>query len=275
MKMLLAFGGAVGLLAPGALAANPTIVVGNHVLIPLPGQSFTIPVTGGVAVSGVDFNAAVANGGTANGGTPGPAITNVNLVSGTIFASNNSGQQNGTAFPSQLYSGVVITNSGTVTTTGTLATLTFDPSNFIGGIFSLKLAGLSNGNISGDTDFVDANANTVPATVTNGNIIVTFPGDTNLDGIVNSTDAITMARNYGLQTGGTWAAGDFNGDGKINAADANLLQQYYSRSVNINPAVPTFSPSEASAAAVPEPSTLGIVGIGLSGLGLRRRRRNT
>ncbi len=266
MKMLLAFGGAVGLLAPSALAANPTVVVGNHVLIPLPGQSFTIPVTGGVAVSGVDFNAEVANGGTSNGGTPGPAITNVNLISGTIFASNNSGQQNGTTFPSQLYSGVVITNSGTVTTTGTLATMTFDPSNFIGGIYSLKLVGFSNGPISGDTDFVDANGLTVPATVTNGNLIVTFPGDTNLDGVVNSADAIVMARNYGLQTGATWAMGDFNGDGKVNYADATLLQQYYNRSVNINPGVPSFQP-----AAVPEPASAAVVGIGLAGL-LRRKR---
>jgi len=269
MKMLLAFGGAVGLLAPSALAVNPTIVVGNHVVIPLPGQSFTIPVTGGVAVSGVNFNAEVANGGTANGGTPGPVITNVNLVSGTIFASNNSGQQNATSFPSQVYSGLVITNSGTVNTTGTLATMTFDPSNFIGGIYSLKLAGFSNGNISGDTDFTVApDFSSIPATVTNGNIIVTFPGDTNLDGIVNNTDAVTMARNYGLQTGASWAMGDFNGDGKVTLADANLLQQYYNRSVNINPSVPAFQP-----AAVPEPATAAIVGIGLAGLGLRRKRR--
>src|SRR3954469_7303867 len=86
MKMLLAFGGAIGLLAPSALAVNPTIVVGNHVLIPLPGQSFTISVTGGTVVSGVNFNAVVANGGPSLGGTLGPSITNVNLVSGTIFA---------------------------------------------------------------------------------------------------------------------------------------------------------------------------------------------
>src|SRR4051812_27238748 len=104
MKMLLAIGGALGLLTPSVFAANPSIVVGNHVIAPLPGQSFFIPVTGGTLVSGVNFNAEVNNGGTANGGTPGPAITNVNLTSGTIFASNNSGQQNATATPTQFFS---------------------------------------------------------------------------------------------------------------------------------------------------------------------------
>jgi len=273
MKMLLAIGGAVGLFAPSAFAVNPTIVVGNHVLIPLPGQSFTIPVSGGTAVSGVNFNAEVANGGTANGGTPGPAITGVNLISGTIFASNNAGQQNATATPTQFFSGLTITNSGTVSASGTLATMTFDPSNFIGGTFSLKLGGLSNGNFSGDTDFTVApDYSPIPATITNGNLIVTFPGDTNLDGIVNSADAVTFGRNYGKLTGATWAMGDFNGDGKIDLTDANLLKQYYNRSVNINPGVPAFEPAVSSAAAVPEPASLGVVGIGLAGICLRRRR---
>jgi hypothetical protein len=273
MKMLLAIGGAVGLLAPSAFAVNPTIVVGNHVLIPLPGQSFTISVSGGTAVSGVNFNAEVANGGTANGGTPGPAITGVNLLSGTIFASNNSGQQNATATPTQFFSGDTITNSGTVSASGTLATMTFDPSNFIGGIYSLKLGGLSNGNFVGDTDFTVApDYSPIPATITNGNIIVTFPGDTNMDGVVNATDAVTFARNYGLQSGATWAMGDFNGDGKIDINDANLLKQYYNRSVNINPGVPSFA-SATAPAAVPEPGAMGLVGIATAGLCARRRRK--
>src|SRR5579859_1099243 len=221
MRMLLAVGGAVGLLARGALAANPTIVVGNHVVVPLPGQSFTIGVSGGTAVSGVNFNAEVAGGGTANGGTPGPSVTGVDLLTGSIFASNNSGQQNATSTPTQFFSGLVITSSGTVNASGTLATMTFDPSNFIGGIYSLKLAGFSNGNFSGDTDFTVApDYSPIPATITNGNIIVTFPGDTNMDGVVNAADAITLARNYGMLSGATWAMGDFNGDGKVNYQDA-------------------------------------------------------
>ena len=54
------------------------------------------------------------------------------------------------------------------------------------------------------------------------------------------------------------------------SADATLLKQYWNRSVNINPGVPAFQPGAASA--VPEPASLGVVGIGLAAVCLRRRR---
>lgn len=49
----------------------------------------------------------------------------------------------------------------------------------------------------------------------------TLPGDTNLDGIVNSADFLAMSP-IGT-TGATWAMGDFNYDGIINADDAALF----------------------------------------------------
>jgi hypothetical protein len=273
MKMLLVLGGAIGLFASHAFGVNPTIVVGNHVLIPsLPGQSFTIPVTGGTAVSGVDFNAEVAGGGTPNGGTVGPGISGVDLVTGTIFASNHAAPQTATSNSPQAYSGLVITNTNgsTVNASGLLATVTIDTTGFIGGTYSFKMGGFSNGSVVADSDFAAApDYSSIPANITNGNLIVTFPGDTNLDGTVNAADAIAMARNWNIQSGATWAMGDFNGDGKINLADAQLLRQYWNQSININPGVPAIA---AAAAAVPEPAALGILALLVPIIAARTRR---
>jgi len=271
MKMRLILGGAVCLLASNAFAVNPTIVVGNHLLLPnRAGQTFQISVSGGTQVSGLDFNAEVANGGTANGGTPGPAISSANLLSGTIFASNNSGQQVPSNLPPQVYSSFVITNGATtVSASGLLATVTIDTTGFNGGIYSFKLAGFSNGTVSGDSDFTVGpdNMTLVPVNITNGNLIVDLPGDANQDGVVNGADALTLGRNWNLQAGATWATGDFNGDGKVNSADALLLRQYWNQSININPGVPSFA---AAAVDVPEPAGLAVLAAAIP-LIIRRR----
>jgi len=52
-------------------------------------------------------------------------------------------------------------------------------------------------------------------------------GDANLDGAVNSLDAITMARNYLIPGAGAWTRGDFNYDGAVNITDANALVPNY------------------------------------------------
>src|SRR5581483_769534 len=48
----------------------------------------------------------------------------------------------------------------------------------------------------------------------------TLVGDTNLDRAVNSTDAITMARNYLIAGKTNWDQGNFNYDNTIDYADA-------------------------------------------------------
>ena len=58
----------------------------------MPGQQVPILVSGSDAVSGVDFFVQVGDGGaTVGGDDTGPTITQVDLVSGTIFAANNTG----------------------------------------------------------------------------------------------------------------------------------------------------------------------------------------
>ena len=274
MRMPLLVGGvAASFLAANAFAVNPTIVVPNTVLLPnRAGQTILINVSGGTAVSGLNFNAEIAGGGTPNGGTAGPAITNVNLVTGTIFGGNNSGQQNIPSNSPQVYEGGIATTSGTVTATGLLATLTIDTTGFQGSIFSLKLTGFGSAGASGNTDFtIDPNLNPIPANVTNGNIIATFNGDANLDGTVNSTDFGILKSHYNQATGGTWATGDFNNDGASNFTDFMLMTQKYTSTVNINPPPPAAALPSIESAAVPEPGILGGSILGVAGL-LRRRR---
>ena len=49
------------------------------------------------------------------------------------------------------------------------------------------------------------------------------PGDANWDGIVDQTDAATLASHWQTLTGATWAMGDFNGDFAVNDIDATML----------------------------------------------------
>jgi hypothetical protein len=271
-KPLLVGGAVAAFFASAVRAANPTIIVGNAVLFPnRSGQTIPIMVSGGTAVSGLNFNVEVAGGGTVNGGTTGPAITSVDLTTGTIFSANNSGQQNIPSNSPQVYEGGISTTSGTVTATGLLATITVDTTGFQGSTFSLKLTGFGSAGASGNTDFtVDGNFNPIPANVTNGNIVAVYPGDANLDGSVNFTDFTTLTQHYNLQTGGTWSTGDFNRDGSVNFTDFTLMTQNYNKSLNINPPPPAAAlPSDA--ALVPEPTSLFAATLSL--LGLRRRRK--
>ena len=50
-----------------------------------------------------------------------------------------------------------------------------------------------------------------------------FPGDANLDKTVNNADALIVSGNWLMQSGATWADGDFNGDGRVDSIDATLL----------------------------------------------------
>ncbi|MGD9127959.1 MAG: dockerin type I domain-containing protein [Planctomycetia bacterium] len=67
------------------------------------------------------------------------------------------------------------------------------------------------------------------------------PGDANLDGQVDASDATILAGNW-QATGASWSMGDFNGDGSVDASDATILAGNWQAGTSAN--------------TVPEPSTV-------------------
>ena len=89
-----------------------------------------------------------------------------------------------------------------------------------------------------------------------------IPGDANGDGIVDGSDATTLAAHW-QESGASWSDGDFNGDGDVDGSDATLLASHWQESLTTMP--PT---------AVPEPSMVMLLAA-LALAGLIRRRRPT
>ncbi len=84
-------------------------------------------------------------------------------------------------------------------------------------------------------------------------------GDANWDGVVDVADLGILNANYGTTSGATWEQGDFNGDGAVDVADLGILNSHYGE-----------GSAPASIPNVPEPTTVGFILFGLSGL-VRRK----
>jgi len=90
--------------------------------------------------------------------------------------------------------------------------------------------------------------------------IPNIPGDTNGDGNVDEDDAATLAANWGIAAGATWAMGDFNNDGRVDAADAAILTA-------------NWRPPADEAAGVPEPGIVALLAMGAAATTFLRVRR--
>jgi autotransporter-associated beta strand protein len=112
----------------------------------------------------------------------------------------------------------------------------------------------------------------------------TYYGDTNLDGKVDASDYSRIDAAYLADKSNPtaltgWYNGDFNYDGVINGSDYTLIdnafntQGAYIASAIASPTDQIAGSDATSTSAVPEPASLGLLGIGATTLLSRRRRR--
>jgi hypothetical protein len=143
----------------------------------------------------------------------------------------------------------------------------------------IKSARLSAGGHDGIYDSTSPGSNysvgvTDQATDAHGDLHVltrlTRNGDATVDGIVNLSDFNRLASNFG-QSGKLWDQGDFNYDGIVNLTDFNLLASNFGLAASSLDG-PTPQDWSNLAAAVPEPSALGMLGV--ASLATLRRRRS-
>lgn len=116
-----------------------------------------------------------------------------------------------------------------------------------------------------------------PADASSVVVRTTVQGDSNLDGSVNFADLLTVARNYNASNT-FWSKGDFDYNGIVNFADLLTLARNYNLAApaDVPGASPAFEADMSAAfaaAAVPEPTTAGILLAGAAMAVAGRRRR--
>lgn len=171
----------IGSLLVGAMAASTLaqpvihgpdspIALGVFELQPdTAGQSIEISVRGGQMVQGLNLNLQIADGGPEAGGAiDGPAIQSVDILTDTIFASNNTGlgSGNGVLVPQVAFFSTT-TSSGTVSADGLLATVLIDTTGFFEGTYDLVLSQT----VNNPTNFASTDPALTP-TIVDGQITI-------------------------------------------------------------------------------------------------------
>ena len=114
-----------------------------------------------------------------------------------------------------------------------------------------------------------------PEIPNDADLYLTLPGDANLDGKVDFTDLVTLARNYGQSDVG-WVGGDFDGSGKVDFSDLVTLARDYGQgptAAQLSQFDPAFRAAvEAAFAQAPEPNVPALLALAAGGLLVRRRR---
>jgi hypothetical protein len=241
-----------------SIASAAAINAGMHTLAPnMPGQQVQIQVTGGEAVSGIDLFVQVGDGGTTVGGDDtGPKITNLDLVTGTIFASNHTDVFTDPA--PLIWGATTTTTTGTVAASGLLATLTIDTTGITTGQFDLIL----NPPATGPTAFADA----AVTNLTNGLLQIgaapALMGDYNGNNVIDAADYVVWRETFNEM--GMNLAADGNGNGQVDVDDYDVWRANFGRTAASSATTPL--------AAVPEAESLWLViaAIGLWTLLCRR-----
>jgi len=147
------------------------------------------------------------------------------------------------------------------------------------------VAGMGDGSWNGTTGITSSAAAADAALGTsrsvgwldNGDGTVTFayaaPGDTNLDWSIDLLDIGTYlaAGKYDTGEPSSWSEGDYTYDGLVDITDVAL---YLGTGLfDIGPYNPPPAGSAGSIAAVPEPTSLGVIGLMIAAMAVRSRRR--
>jgi VCBS repeat-containing protein len=200
--------------APATVALSidaPTITIGDHRLAPnTPNQQIEVYVSGGHAISGLNLFAQVGDGGPElaqyglPAGTDGPAITNVDLKTDTVFADVPDEQANQPGLPQIAIATIAISAPDeSVAAEGMLATLTIDTTGFFAGDWDLvfsnvlpfeSLGGPFRTDFAGDpANIVTGSLSIVPAEVVGRNIFYNNSSFDGNDGDIDERDDDAIA----------------------------------------------------------------------------------
>jgi autotransporter-associated beta strand protein len=233
--------GSVG--TPLTVAGSAVFQIANH-----SGSSSYVPTL-----------SSLSNSGTIDITNNAMVIKNANASIGTLFGEVANGYHNGGWNGTNSSAGVILSSTAAADTRHLTAV------GIATGLTSFQGAGGS----------VSVN----PADVV---LKYTYYGDANLDGQVNSADYTLTDAGF-LSQGGAhpltgWQNGDFNYDGVINGSDYTLIDNAFNMQgaqILAQVASPTAQiAGTGTSSAVPEPASLGLLGIGAIGLLGRRNRRH-
>jgi fibronectin-binding autotransporter adhesin len=280
-----------------------TATGGNNYIVESDGGTLTL--TGSFAPNGPTGVRFLDLQGTASGVwsgaiTDGTAVVTVtksgtgtwNLSSGNSYSGGtviNAGLLVAASGVSSLGSGLTTVNGGGVIFTDTPANAIFPmlQSGFNGGAWN-GTTGITSTAAAGDTTHLHAVGFLQPtsATTFEGQSLATsdvavkytYYGDANLDGKVDGSDYSLIDNGY-LQGLTGWQNGDFNYDGVVDGSDYTLIDNAFnSQGVQISAEVASATAQIAGAgasSAVPEPASLGFLGIAAVGLLGRKGRRHS
>ena len=99
-------------------------------------------------------------------------------------------------------------------------------------------------------------------------VAASLPGDANFDDTVDLADFGILRQNFGRSGAGVgWGSGDFDGSGAVNLADFGILRANFGKGDTAAAAA-----AAAAFATIPEPASVGLLGLGgLALLACRRR----